>query len=37
MPASVYFQPNAGHLGLFHTTSKQLTDRMLDWLDHHDL
>ena len=34
---SVYFQPNAGHVGLFHRTSKQLTDRILDWLDRHDL
>jgi pimeloyl-ACP methyl ester carboxylesterase len=33
---SVYFQPNAGHVGLFHRTSKQLTSRILDWLDHHD-
>jgi pimeloyl-ACP methyl ester carboxylesterase len=35
--ASVYIQPNAGHVGLFHRTSKQLTDRIVDWLDHHDL
>jgi hypothetical protein len=35
--ASVYFQPNAGHVGLFHRTSKQLTDRIVDWLHHHDL
>jgi alpha-beta hydrolase superfamily lysophospholipase len=34
---SVYIQPNAGHVGLFHRTSKQLTGRILDWLDHHDL
>ena len=34
---SVYFQPSAGHVGLFHKTSKQLTGRILDWLDHHDL
>jgi pimeloyl-ACP methyl ester carboxylesterase len=34
---SVYLQPNAGHVGLFHKTSKQLTGRILDWLDHHDL
>ena len=34
---SVYFQPNAGHVGLFHRTSKQLTGRILNWLDHHDL
>jgi pimeloyl-ACP methyl ester carboxylesterase len=35
--ASVYIQPNAGHVGLFHKTSKQLTDRILDWLHDHDL
>jgi pimeloyl-ACP methyl ester carboxylesterase len=34
---SVYFQPNAGHVGLFHRTGKQRTDRILDWLDDHDL
>jgi pimeloyl-ACP methyl ester carboxylesterase len=34
---SVYIQRNAGHVGLFHRTSKQLTDRILHWLDHHDL
>jgi pimeloyl-ACP methyl ester carboxylesterase len=34
---SVYFQPNAGHVGLFHRTGKQLTNRILDWLDDHDL
>jgi dienelactone hydrolase len=34
---SVYFQPSAGHVGLFHRTSKQATHRILDWLDHHDL
>jgi len=34
---SVYFQPNAGHVGLFHKTGKQLTKRILDWLDDHDL
>jgi pimeloyl-ACP methyl ester carboxylesterase len=34
---SVYFQPNAGHVGLFHKTSKQLTKRILGWLDHRDL
>jgi dienelactone hydrolase len=34
---SVYFQQNAGHVGLFHKTSKQLTNRILDWLDQHDL
>jgi pimeloyl-ACP methyl ester carboxylesterase len=35
--ASVYIQPNAGHVGLFHKTSKQLTDRILEWLHDHDL
>jgi pimeloyl-ACP methyl ester carboxylesterase len=35
--ASVYIQPNAGHVGLFHKTSKQLTNRILEWLHHHDL
>jgi alpha-beta hydrolase superfamily lysophospholipase len=34
---SVYFQPNAGHVGLFHKTGKQVTNRILDWLDHNDL
>ena len=34
---SVYFQRNAGHVGLFHRTSKSVTNRILDWLDHHDL
>jgi pimeloyl-ACP methyl ester carboxylesterase len=34
---SVYVQPRAGHVGLFHRTSKRVTDRILDWLDHHDL
>jgi pimeloyl-ACP methyl ester carboxylesterase len=34
---SVYFQRNAGHVGLFHRTSKRVTKRILDWLDHHDL
>jgi pimeloyl-ACP methyl ester carboxylesterase len=34
---SVYIQPNAGHVGLFHRTSKQLTRRILDWLHDHDL
>jgi pimeloyl-ACP methyl ester carboxylesterase len=34
---SVYFQPNAGHVGLFHRTSEQLTDRILEWLHDHDL
>jgi pimeloyl-ACP methyl ester carboxylesterase len=35
--ASVYIQPNAGHVGLFHKTSKQLTRRILAWLHEHDL
>jgi pimeloyl-ACP methyl ester carboxylesterase len=34
---SVYLQRNAGHVGLFHRTSKKLTNRILDWLDDHDL
>jgi pimeloyl-ACP methyl ester carboxylesterase len=34
---SVYIQPNAGHVGLFHRTSKQVTDRIQDWLHDHDL
>jgi pimeloyl-ACP methyl ester carboxylesterase len=34
---SVYRQRNAGHVGLFHRTSKQLTKRILKWLDDHDL
>jgi alpha-beta hydrolase superfamily lysophospholipase len=34
---SVYVQQNAGHVGLFHKTSKQVTNRILDWLDDHDL
>jgi pimeloyl-ACP methyl ester carboxylesterase len=34
---SIYVQPNAGHVGLFHTTGKRLTDRIVEWLDHHDL
>ena len=34
---SVHFQPNAGHIGLFHKTSKKVTKRILDWLDDHDL
>jgi hypothetical protein len=28
-------QKNAGHVGLLHKTSKQVTNRILDWL--HDL
>jgi alpha-beta hydrolase superfamily lysophospholipase len=35
--ASVYIQPNAGHVGVFHKTSKQVTDRIQDWLHDHDL
>jgi alpha-beta hydrolase superfamily lysophospholipase len=34
---SAYVQQNAGHVGLFHKTSKQVTNRILDWLDDHDL
>jgi pimeloyl-ACP methyl ester carboxylesterase len=34
---SVYIQPHAGHVGLFHRTSKQLTKRILHWLHDHDL
>lgn len=34
---SVYMQRNAGHVGLFHRTSKQVTKRILEWLDDHDL
>jgi alpha-beta hydrolase superfamily lysophospholipase len=34
---SVYVQPNAGHVGLFHRTSEQVTNRLLAWLDRHDL
>jgi pimeloyl-ACP methyl ester carboxylesterase len=33
--ASVCIQPNAGHVGLFHRTSEQLTNRILEWLHHH--
>jgi hypothetical protein len=33
---SVYLQKNAGHVGLFHRTSKQ-TKRILKWLDDHGL
>jgi alpha-beta hydrolase superfamily lysophospholipase len=36
-PVSVYLQRNAGHAGLFHKTSKNVTKRILDWLDDHDL
>jgi pimeloyl-ACP methyl ester carboxylesterase len=34
---SVYLQRNAGHVGLFHRTSKKVTRRILDWLRGHDL
>jgi pimeloyl-ACP methyl ester carboxylesterase len=34
---SVYVQKNAGHVGLFHKTGKQVTKRILGWLDDHDL
>ena len=34
---SVYFQRDAGHVGLFHRTSKRVTNTILDWLDDHDL
>jgi pimeloyl-ACP methyl ester carboxylesterase len=34
---SVYIQPNAGHVGLFHRTSNKLTNRILEWLHDHDL
>jgi pimeloyl-ACP methyl ester carboxylesterase len=34
---SVYIQRNAGHVGLFHKTSKQLTNRILEWLHDQDL
>jgi pimeloyl-ACP methyl ester carboxylesterase len=34
---SVYLQRNAGHVGLFHRTSKKVTKRILDWLHDHDL
>jgi pimeloyl-ACP methyl ester carboxylesterase len=34
---SVYIQPNAGHVGLFHRTSKQLTNRILEWLRDHEM
>jgi pimeloyl-ACP methyl ester carboxylesterase len=36
-PVSVYFQRNAGHVGLFHRTSRSVTKRILDWLDDHGL
>jgi pimeloyl-ACP methyl ester carboxylesterase len=34
---SVYLQENAGHVGLFHKTGKQVTTSILGWLDDHDL
>jgi pimeloyl-ACP methyl ester carboxylesterase len=34
---SIYVQKNAGHVGLFHKTGKQVTKRILGWLDDHDL
>jgi pimeloyl-ACP methyl ester carboxylesterase len=34
---SVYVQPNAGHAGVFHKSSKRVTHRVLRWLAHHDL
>jgi pimeloyl-ACP methyl ester carboxylesterase len=34
---SVYVQKNAGHVGLFHKTAKQVTKGILGWLDDHDL
>jgi pimeloyl-ACP methyl ester carboxylesterase len=34
---SVYLQRNAGHVGLFHRTSKNVTKRILGWLADHDL
>ena len=34
---SVYLQRNAGHVGLFHRTSKKVTNRILEWLDDHHL
>jgi pimeloyl-ACP methyl ester carboxylesterase len=34
---SVYVQENAGHVGVFHKTGRQVTSRMLEWLDDHDL
>jgi pimeloyl-ACP methyl ester carboxylesterase len=34
---SVYVQPDAGHVGTFHRTSKKVTRRILDWLDQHHL
>jgi pimeloyl-ACP methyl ester carboxylesterase len=34
---SVYIQRNAGHVGLFHRTSQNVTKRILGWLADHDL
>ena len=34
---SVYLQRNAGHVGLFHRTSRKVTNRILKWLDDHYL
>jgi hypothetical protein len=34
---SVYVQPNARHVGLFHRTGKQVTDGIQDWLHDNDL
>ena len=34
---SVYHQRNAGHVGLFHRTGKKVSNRILEWLDNHDL
>ena len=34
---SVYVQRNAGHVGLFHRTSRMVTTRILEWLHDHDL
>jgi dienelactone hydrolase len=34
---SVYLQRKAGHVGLFHRTSKKVTNRIRDWLHDHDL
>jgi hypothetical protein len=32
-----HWQKNAGHVGLFHKTGKQVTNRILGWLDDHDV
>jgi pimeloyl-ACP methyl ester carboxylesterase len=34
---SVYFQRKAGHVGLFHKSSKQVAKRIHQWLDDHHL